>query len=398
MIKESEYNFHYGKNHDMRPYLSDSKYQMAGRETGHFGSGTYFSTYKGDRDLDKYRDGSNNFNPSFIQIANNVYRVDFDLYKNLYRVRSKRHGDILFTMLRDLNRMFNRISYMGSFNRYHAIYENADLYQRIKANADGLGLRCPSYYELTRMAQSLGKDDNDIRSFSTVFMEWNGFNGVNVSGIDYYDNTRHGSVIYDLSKVGGEMKEVTPKSLYTGYKDYPYDDMIVRSGIDDNVVDSLRGDSLFWADKLNKMSSSYAMRLLKNYIDSGNILNGYELMQLNETLIKRYLRILYVRNPRNVWGDRLCDDIVYGNESRMYTKLIEKLGLYYWVNYKSDKGSVLVNLLNNFDTNLDWGLSVEQENRKKKEYLSLLMRYMQRELNKYEREFIEDDYYLTVGE
>ena len=198
IIAESEWNFHFGKEHNMRPYLSDNKFRMAGRETGHFGSGTYFSTYRDNDSLNQYRDGGN---PNFIQVGDNVYRVDFDLYKNLYRVSSKKQGAVLYTMLRNLNRMSNRISHLGRFNRSNAFYDNADLYQKIKSNADGLGLKCPSYYELTRMAQRLGQDEDNIRSLSTIFMEWNGYNGVNVSGIEYYDSRMHGSVIYDLSKV-----------------------------------------------------------------------------------------------------------------------------------------------------------------------------------------------------
>lgn len=395
VIKESEFNFHLGKEHDMRPYGSDTKFRMAGRETGHFGSGTYFSTYKGNEDLDQYRDELKNFNPNFIKIDNNVYRVDFDLYKNLYRVRSKKQGDVLYTMLASLNHMANRIAYMGHFSSGMATYDNADLYQKIKANADGLGLKCPSYYELTRMAQRLGQDDNDVRSFSTVFMEYNGYNGVNVSGVDYYDNTKHGSVIYDLSKVDTDMEEVSPKSLYSGYKDSSYDDTVLQNGIDDPRMEALKGQSSLWVYKVNEMPFPQAMRVLKNYMDSGHIIDAYGLKQMNEDLEKRYLRLLFVKQPRNYWNDRLCDEVVSGDESRLYTKEIEKLGAYYWVNYESRKGSVLINLLNNFGMHLDWSLTTEEENAKKKEYLDTLMTYMQRDLTDWEREFIEEDYYYN---
>lgn len=395
VIKESEWNFHYshGKEHDMRPYGSDSKFHMAGRETGHFGSGTYFATYKGDNNLNQYRDDTKNFNPNFIQMSNGIYRVDLDIYKNLYRVWSKKQGDVLYTMLANLNHMANRIAYMGHFSKNIASYDNADVYQKIKANADGLGLKCPSYYELTRMAQKLGQDDNDVRSFSTVFMEWNGYNGVNVSGVDYYDNTKHGSVIYDLSKVNTDMEEVMPKSLYTGYKDYPYDDTVVQNGFDDPRIESLRGDRGLWVHKLNDMPLSQAMRLLKNYMDSGHIIDSFDVRSMNDELAKKYLRLLFVKNPCNYWTGNLCDDVVYGDESRLYTKLIEKLGAYYWINYESKKGSVLINLLNNFGMNLDWNLTTEQENAKKEEYLNMLMGYMQRELTDWEKEFINEDYY-----
>ena len=79
MLKESEWNFHFGKEHNGKPYYSDSKYRMAGRETGHFGSGTYFSTYRDIKDIDNYGEFNRNQNPNFIEIKDHLYRVDFDL-------------------------------------------------------------------------------------------------------------------------------------------------------------------------------------------------------------------------------------------------------------------------------------------------------------------------------
>ena len=100
IIKESEWNFHFGKNHNLKPHYSDNKRQMGGRETGHFGSGTYFSTYPNMKDVDKYGKLNSNQNPNFIEIDNHIYRVDFDLYKNLYRVRSKRRTSPKWTKSR----------------------------------------------------------------------------------------------------------------------------------------------------------------------------------------------------------------------------------------------------------------------------------------------------------
>lgn len=394
MLKESEWNFHFGKEHNGKPYYSDSKYQMAGRETGHFGSGTYFSTYRDIKGIDNYGDFSRNQNPNFIEIKDHLYRVDFGLYKNLYRVRSKKQGDVLYTMMANLNRMANKIAYMGHFQSKAANYANSHLYQKIKSNADGLGLKCPSYYELTRMAQKLGQDENDIRSFSTVFMEWNGYNGVNVSGIDGYDNTKHGSVIYDLSKVNTDMEEVSPKNLFTGFDYSSYDNTIVQDFSDDPRIESLKGKYANWYDKLNEMPLSDALRVLKNYTDSGNLLGYFKVKNLNPELIKRYLRFIFVKNPRNSWGDSLVDEeIVSGKHSDYFAELIDEYEAYYWVNYESKKGSVLVNLLNNFSKNLDWNLTTEEENVKKEEYLSKLMNYMQRDLTPWEKEFIDGDYY-----
>ena len=390
MLKESEWNFHFGKEHNGKPYYSDSKYQMVGRETGHFGSGTYFSTYRDIKDIDNYGDFSMNQNPNFIEIKDHLYRVDFDLYKNLYRVRSKKQGDVLYTMMADLNHMYYKITDMGTFNPKTASYDNSILYQRIKSNADGLGLRCPSYYELTRMAQR----HEGSQSFSTVFMEWNGYNGVNVSGIDGYDNTKHGSVIYDLSKVNTDMEEVSPKNLFTGFDYSSYDNTIVQGFSDDPRIESLKGKYINWYDKLNEMPLNDALRVLKNYTNSGNLLGYFNVKNLKPELIKRYLRFIFVKNPRTSWGDSLVDEeIVSGKHSNYFAELIDEYEAYYWVNYESKKGSVLVNLLNNFSRNLDWNLSNEEENAKKEEYLNKLMSYMQRDLTSWEKEFIDEDYY-----
>ena len=394
MLKESEWNFHFGKGHNGEPYHSDSKYQMVGRETGHFGSGTYFSTYRDMKDIGKYGDSSGNQNPRFIEMKDHLYRVDFDLYKNLYRVRSKKQGDVLYTMMANLNRMANKIAYMGRFRSKDANYANSRLYQEIKSNADGLGLRCPSYYELTRMAQKLGQDENDVRSFSTVFMEWNGYNGVNVSGVDGYDNTKHGSVIYDLSRVDTDMEEVSPKNLFTGFGHSPYDNTVVQGFSDDPRIESLKGKYINWYDKLNEMPLNNALRVLKNYTDSGNLLGYFKVKDLRPELIKRYLRFIFVKNPRNSWGDSLVDEeIVNGKDSSYFAELIDEYEAYYWVNYESKKGSMLVNLLNNFSRNLGWDLSAEEENAGKEDYLSMLMGHMQRDLTPWEKKYIDEEYY-----
>jgi hypothetical protein len=235
-----------------------------------------------------------------------------------------------------------------------------------------------------------------IQSFSTLFMEWNGYNGVNVSGVDYYDNTKHGSVIYDLSKVDTEMEEANPNSLYTGYKDTSYDDTIVRNGYGDEVVDSLRGEYINWYDKLNDMPLVKAMRVLKNFTDSGNILNYFMVKDLKPELIKRYLRLIFVKNPNGYWSDPILDDIIRGDKSKYWAELIDEYGAYYWVNYvprSKTYSSVLTNLLSNFMRHMPWDVDVIEERKRKEEYLNKLMSYMQRELTEYEKEFIREDYF-----
>lgn len=416
MLNESEWNFHFGGDgkygyasksgggHDLRPHMSDNKFVMPGRDTGHFGSGTYFSTYKkgeysNGADVGGYGDEFENKDPHFIQVGNGLYRVDFDIYKNLYKVWTKKHGDVLYTMMESLNRFYNSICRnFAKFDSSSAYYGNARLYQIIRRNAYGLGLKCPSYYQLTRMAQAHGRDNNAIQSFSTLFMEWNGYNGVNVSGVDYYDNSKHGSVIYDLSKIDTTMEQVDPRnlSLFSGLGDNSsYNNTIVNTSFTDDIADSLSGKYPLWVSKLNDMPISQATRLLKNYNDSNHILNAFMVSRnLNDDLAKRYLRYVFVNPPSGIWGYNSVDREFLGDNSRYFCELIDKLGAYYWVNYDSNRSdSVLIILLNNFIRNLPWSLSIEEEKVKKQEYLDMLMSYMQRDLTKYEKKYIDKDYF-----
>lgn len=390
-LNETEYNYHFSgkttREHDLKPYGSDSKYSMYGRETGHFGSGTYFSTFPS---LELNKQYGSNPNPNFIKVGDKTYRVDFDLYKNLYRVRSKKQGDILYTMCYNLNKMYNRMTDFGVFKSKDAYYNNSDVYQIIKNNAEALNLKCPSYYELTRMAQNHKGD----QSFSTLFMEYNGYNGVNVSGVEYYDNTKHGSVIYDLSKVNSDMQEVLPKSLYTGYKDTPYNDTVAQDFMGTPEINALKGEDFGWYDKLNDMPLNKAMRVLKNYTMSGKILERFCFKQMNETLQYRYLRLLYTALTKE-WSNshHLLDQFMYHDTKKWILEFIIETNSLYWVNFAKGNESMLIDLLKENEWNIEFNLPIEEENRQKKEYLDILMKYLKRDLTSEEKDFIENKYY-----
>ncbi len=384
-LSESEWNYHFGGKHDMSPYHSDSKIQMAGRETGHFGSGTYFSTYPGKGLNNKYKD---NQNPNFIKVGEYIYRVDFDLYKNLYRVRSKKQGDILYTMCYYLNRMYNKIAYMGKFDKKEADYNNSQLYQVIKSNADALNLKCPSYYELTRMAQN----HTGVQSFSTLFMEYNGYNGVNVSGVEFYDNTKHGSVIYDLSKINTEMEEVKPNSLYANSRYETYNNTYAQKGWDDPEIQSLNGEHLPWSNDINNMQINRALRLLKNYTTSGEVLPFGIISRMNDDLKKRYLRILYNAVTKHwQYSDNIEFYLTDYDNISSFIELINQTKSYYWVNFSTKNCSLLKEML--WKKEFDWHLSVEENNKQRKEYLDMLMTYLNRDLTPKEKHFIDDAYY-----
>lgn len=372
-LTETTWNFHYsrGGGNDVSPHYSENKFRMDGsRDTGHFGSGTYFSTYQ-SRDLSSEYGSSIGDNKRYVKVGDNLYRVDIDLYKNLFRVHNRKEGDVLFTMMMNLNKIYAKINRnFGKFSKSDANYSNSLEYQIVKKNATALGLRCPSYMRLTRMAQELGKDDDRIESFSTAFMEWNGYNGVNVSGIPFYDNTNHGSVIYDLSKVGGDIELVNePMTAVTN--DSIFSKTIARDGYNDNVADSLSGHNFHWRHSLNEMGVSEAMRLLKNYTASGKVLSVFDIDELNDTLARRYLMYIY----RNGNGNGLCDELV---GSSVFSRVIIKLKAWYWVNYETRYGEkpMMEKLLDRYSFTLDYDLSYDEEQAEIEKFKRMLEQYL----------------------
>ena len=390
LISEDNFNFHYssGGGEDSKPHYSENKFQInGGRDTGHFGSGTYFSTYSYNDYPSKYGNQVSN-DKRYIKIDDNLYRVDFDLYRNLFRVHSKTEGDVLFTLMKNLNFMYSKInSNFGKFDKNSATYDNSIQYQIIKKNSKALGLKCPSYMELTRMAQELGKDDDRIESFSTYFMEWNGYNGVNVSGIPFYDNTNHGSVIYDLSKVSGDIEKVDDGEKFISARGNSFADTIVRDGWEDSEADSLNGDTpqygSYLSDKLNDMDDKHAIRILKNYTQRGIIPPISCLSNLRDSIAKRYLEYLFVKNP-TYDNYKLCDEFV---DEYSFAKLVKMVGAWYWLKYKHSDGSntkLLINLAKCYDFDFD-NPSWDEEEDKHRKYIDFLLQHVDRNLTSMEK-------------
>lgn len=373
IINEHNWNYHYGSSHDGRPYISDNKYMMFGRDTGHFGSGTYFSTYK-DRNLDIEGD------PRFICIKNGLYRVDFDIYKNLYRVHNTQEGKILYTLLRHINGMYNTVN--------NGDYDVSHLYQVIERNSNALHLECPKYRVLIRMMLEYHQSDK-LQSFSTYFMEYNGYNGVNVSGINEFDNTTHGSVIYDLSKVEGKVKQIPMDSLPNTVGDYVSTTM-VKSSKDDMAIDALNGNFSNNISVLNNISTDKAMRILKNYIKSNNLVDADKLYKLNDNLLKLYLMYVYKKRPYGRFGSLIDNNWI---KEYSFIDAIEKVDAYYWINYIEDgreESRILIRLINNFDTLSMWDEPIERIKSAKTNFLNKILSYLERELTNKEYSFIND--------
>lgn len=339
ILNEATYNYHKNDGTEYRehePYVSDNKFMMVGRGTGHFGSGTYFSTYRyTDNESDKNLDDTYRslHCPEFVQLRNGLYRVDMDLYKNLYTVQTEKEGDLLFSMCKRLNNFFNVI---WNSNRY----DLKEYYFRIKNNADALGLNTPNYLQLIRMAQKLSKNKEDIRSFSTVFMEYNGYNGVNISGIEKYDNTTHGSVIYNMDKVEGDIEPVknhpTDISFQHPIKGHSMDDYLSYQNYGfegNNEIASYTQDEYKTFENIESFPWQKQLSFIKNLIKSGIIPKPYNIKKCDERAQKFFLHYCYKLAKK---GELDKNELYDFNEDIIrLIDIVQKYKMYYLVNINS---------------------------------------------------------------
>lgn len=290
VMTESQYNYHIGDIEDtnnVKPYMSDNKYRMTGRDTGHFGSGLYFSTYKCYDN--KEFDDKNINNQELIKIKDKVYRTDFDIYKNLYKVTSKKHGDILFQSLKQINQLYQQI--LDYFNHNIKLSHNfSEIYVITKNNFKYLNLNMPKYADFIKMCINQTKNQ-DLRSMSTVIMEYNNYNGVNVSGIYFYDNTLHGSVIYDMSKVSDNIKPVDTNILNICDIDKSNTNNYVAGTITDFTKKLLmdKNSIEIYTDEFNQMPYNEQLYAINKYKFP---LTVYTLNQLNQNIINAYFKSL----------------------------------------------------------------------------------------------------------
>lgn len=368
ILSETEWNFHYGKNHNGQPYFSDNKYNMRGRDTGHFGSGTYFSTFS-----DKINNNPNelyvnsNSTPEFVQVGNGIYRVDMSFYKNLYRIKTTKQGYVLFTLLKFLNNIYNNVTYKD--------FNNSQLYQKAERNASALNLKMPPYRDLMRMMLN-HHQSNNMQSFSTVYMEYNGYNGVNVSNIPEFDNTLHGSVIYDLSKVEKNVEQINPKSLWSNYGNGT--NMVIPNQNKYGETEDVEIESMYKelngskiVEILNSLPKHKAMRILKNNVMNNRLISPYYLEQLNDDIASHFLYYMY--SKQNQYRDliQLYWFRSFKEKERLY-KIIEKLQAYYWINFND---FIMEDLIQQYEWDLPYDLSKEEQEQKTQEYIKKLEKF-----------------------
>lgn len=162
------------------------------RSTGHLGTGTYFV-------------GSKNSNVGSLKNDRPTKYVDFSNYK-LLKPKTNEDAQILHNGLKALNN-FNSLG--DNFEDFDKLQNLLQKYGISKDQSDKA---------LFKVRDTFGSDiyknasfESDLDSLSTVFMKELGFNGIDVRGLENFDNGSFGSVIYDLkNKVPKMQDEIKP--------------------------------------------------------------------------------------------------------------------------------------------------------------------------------------------
>jgi hypothetical protein len=355
ILKEINYSLHLNRDNSfdvkkLEKYGggTDSIIMMRGRGTGHFGSGTYLSTYKNESDYNvdspKVKDIlQKNYGEPLIKLDGGTYAIDLDRY-NLYKPKNEKHAELLFNLLKDINDLFY------SIESDEDTKIKKEYLTKIIKNSKDLGLKftknfvkkikkevLPNYSK-----NKLGGGNLKFKaSISTMFMEDNGWNGVNVNGIPMFDNTRHGSVIYDLNDVTD-----APKRTPNYYEKSDYNSSVTSAMIK-------RANEYGFAHvDVTELSNSEINRLLKlikynsisfdAYITDFEFMDKYDKIYPNqiEHIKKIYPNIVFKKIKELDFENDKIDDNIYGfvimylekNTNDYDIKYLEYLSRYFYVN------------------------------------------------------------------
>jgi hypothetical protein len=231
------------------------------------------------------------------------------------------------------------------------------------------------------MAQKHAESDKP-QSFGTLFMELNGYNGVNVSGVDKYDNSTHGSVIYDFSKTESIVPlNKTRSPLLTvgsGYK---------NTIANDDWKDSAYAESLAGKWKplfLDSMDDSKKLRMVKNLANRGY---GFTAEDLKYYIEKIPHALPYVL--RKMLNHTIDDEATLDRNMQNY--IVDKK-IYQFVDFlpKNDRyydKSYLIKFLND----ASWEIDDDDINGRQKIFQTI-MSYLHRPLTDIEEEYIQEEW------
>lgn len=377
ILKELDYSLHVNRHNEfdvdkLEKYGggTDALVMMRGRGTGHFGSGTYLSTYKQDSDFSvdskRVRDAlEKNYGEPLIQVSPKTYAIDLDRY-NLYKPKNTRHAEILFELLKNINDLFYAVESDTKLKqKKEYLTDILDSCKKLNLEFTKEFVKKVKYEVLPNYSKNYrgGEDLKYKASISTMFMEDNGWNGVNVNNIPTFDNTRHGSVIYDMKNVVDAPKRTSP---------YIED---IFSDNTENLKDIIKkiNKYRFSAVNLIKLSNSELNRLLK--LIRYDTLSFYEYDSDFEFQIENDNIDLYqIEHVKKVYPNIIFDkikDLDFENEdinSNIYGFVImyldknpndydKKYLNYLYKNYYSNRFDIPKNgkdVLNNYLESLDY--------------------------------------------
>lgn len=167
------------------------------RSTGHYGTGTYFVSNEESNRMQ---------NSSFTRSDRPRNEIDFDdynLYKPLIESEAKRLHDGLKAINYNKYDDFDYRIMVDDLKRNGITQEQID-------NARNATEEARQQYEKEGYND---KYDAEVDSLSTVFMKNLGFDGIDVRGLEGYDNTSYGSVIYDLKNNEQTKQENIPDKV-----------------------------------------------------------------------------------------------------------------------------------------------------------------------------------------
>jgi hypothetical protein len=340
-------------------YFSDFLQTMQGRGTGHFGSGTYFSSYKDDdkKFYDEYLLNIK-YNPTskenpIIKIRNDIYLVDLDYYK-LYKPVNREHAEILFNVLKKINSLVIYYSYENKID----LNLNKEIILEIKNDLNKLDLKLPNLNDFINYFKKLNLDINTKEKFgsvSTKFMEYNGYNGVNVNHIPGFDNTLHGTVIYDLTKT------IEPTTIkYNKYKSIFADEDKLHKVVKTINKYGMILDDISW---LNINQTNYIFNTIKKFIKLDSLKFSLEENKITQEQFNHILKIYpkYIKRLINsgINIDFDFDTIIFllGKDINIFNNISEdniyfilkKLSL--TASYKIRENKELINIfLNNIES------------------------------------------------
>lgn len=360
-VLQEVYLYHRGRDVDVdnpEPYRSENrwrKWEGSGHETGTFGSGMYFTSEDSydnrfnDREKDdifnaKYdatKDGE-----KFIKIGEGLYRVDTDFFKNLYVLKSEKEGDLLVELMEAVNSYVRYVAY----DSHKSTKNRQRLWMMMQHYSKLLGLRVPwDYRGLYEFAVSYVKDESIRQTPSTIFMEMNGYNGVDATRAGKYNSYWQGSVIYDLSKVS----DITPVSGPRDEFKLRYYGELDRTMTDDAL--SRKDSTSYYRDGKYGSAKEDPEQLLKALKRYPYVLEPSKFWSLPNEIKPKYLSMLY-NNIRTgyVTASRFSDTPI---KRLMDKEYIKNIILYKAVKFINLDPKLTEALLHEFS----WGFTVDKE-------------------------------------